>query len=120
MTKKEKFINFINEYLMCDLDTSVIDPDVVTYWEALQNGGSDKSNKSKFTDNGKLILTYLQNENSNTPMKSKDIADQIGISSRSVAGAMKKLVSDGWIEAVGDSPKLYIITENGKNIKIED
>lgn len=119
MTKKEKFINFVYENLMCNLDTSVIDPDVATYWEALNNG-SNKGEKSKFTDNGKLIMGFFQKNTIEAPMKSKDIADQIGISSRSVAGAMKKLVSDGWVEAVGDSPKLYIITENGKNIKIED
>lgn len=116
MSKKTEFINYVKTVI----NENDMSEEAKTYWFALLNGEDKITEKKKFTDNGKLILTYLQNENSNTPMKSKDIADQIGISSRSVAGAMKKLVSDGWVEAVGDSPKLYIITENGKNIKIED
>lgn len=117
MTKKEKFIDFIYEHLMCNVDMTTIDPDIVTYWEALING-ADKGEKPKFTDNGKLIMKYFQENNVDTPMKSKDVAEQIGVSSRSVAGAMKKLMADGYVEAVGDSPKMYIITEIGKNIEI--
>lgn len=116
MSKKTEFI----EYVKNVIDEEEMNEDARTYWLALLNGEDKVSEKKKFTDNGKLILTYLQNENSDTPMKSKDIAEQIGISSRSVAGAMKKLITDGWVEAVGDSPKLYVITEDGKNIKIED
>lgn len=118
MTKKEKFIDFIYENLFCNLDMSVIDSDVAAYWEALKGNSAEKGDKPMFTDNGKLIMKFLQENDINNPMKSKDIADQIGVSSRSVAGAMKKLVTDGWIETVGDSPKLYLITENGKNIEI--
>lgn len=116
MTKKEKFIEFIEQ----NIDMNEIeDDDVALYWDALKNGRSSKEDKSTFTSNGKLVMKFLQEENSDVPMKSKDIAEQIGVSSRTVAGTMKKLVSENWVEAVGDSPKMYLITELGKNINID-
>jgi predicted transcriptional regulator len=33
---------------------------------------------------------------------------------------MRKLVTDGFVEKVGQDPVMYILTEKGKNIKIED
>lgn len=113
MTKKEKFIEFIEQ----NIDMNEIeDNDVALYWDALKNGREDKT---ALSNNAKSVMKFLQEENSDVPMKSKDIAEQIGISSRSVAGTMKKLVSENWVEAVGDSPKMYLITELGKNINID-
>jgi Mn-dependent DtxR family transcriptional regulator len=52
--------------------------------------------------------------------KSRDIAEGLFISSRSVSGAKRKLVTDGFVEKIGQDPAVYSLTENGKNIKIED
>lgn len=91
----------------------------MTYWEALIS--KDESEKPKFTDNGKLILKYLQTLPEGSPaLKAKDIAEGMDISSRSVSGAMRKLTEDGYVERVGKDPILYLITENGKNINFED
>ena len=51
--------------------------------------------------------------------KSKDIAEGLFISSRSVSGSIRKLVNDGFVEKVGQDPTIYSITEQGKNIKID-
>ena len=51
--------------------------------------------------------------------KSKDIAEGLFISSRAVSGAMRKLVTDGFVEKVGQDPVIYALTEQGKNIEIE-
>jgi hypothetical protein len=32
---------------------------------------------------------------------------------------MRKLVTDGFVEKVGQDPVIYSITENGKNINID-
>jgi predicted transcriptional regulator len=53
-------------------------------------------------------------------MKAKEIAEGMFISSRAVSGAMRKLVTDGFVEKVGQDPVMYILTEKGKNINIED
>jgi DNA-binding HxlR family transcriptional regulator len=117
MTKKQEFINFINDVM----NESNIGPDhmsenVRLYWEAFC--GKDDVEKPLFTDNGKLILKYLQ-DNTDTPMwKARDIAEGLFISSRAVSGAMRKLVTDGFVEKVGQDPVVYAITEAGKTIEI--
>lgn len=116
MSKKSKFIEFVEDGLFSKIDVNEVDPDVMSYWEALK-GNSDVE-KPLFTDNGKLILAYMKTLSSDTGLKSKDIAEALFISSRTVAGAMRKLVNDGFVEKLGDSPISYIITEKGKTVEI--
>ena len=76
-----------------------------------------KKEKPLLSDNGKLILKFMQ-----TTMekgKAKDIAEAMFISSRSVSGAMRKLVTDGFVEKIGEDPIIYCITEKGRNIEID-
>mgnify|MGYP003521619609 FL=1 len=88
------------------------------YWDALR-GVDETGEKPLFTDNGKLILDFLQ-KNQDTPMwKARDIAEGLFVSSRTVSGAIRKLVTDGFVEKVGQDPVIYSITEQGKNIKID-
>ena len=118
MTKKEKFIECIDDAFFSKVDINELDPDIVNYWEAFK--GKPEEDKPLFTDNGKQILVFLQ-ENVNTPMwKARDIAEGLFISSRAVSGAMRKLVSDGFVEKIGQDPTIYSITEKGKNIEIVD
>lgn len=117
MTKKEKFIEAVEEAFFSKVNLEELDPDIVLYWEALK--GKEEKEKPMFTDNGKLILKYLQ-ENQSVPMwKAKDIAEGLFISSRTVSGAIRKLVTDGYVEKVGQDPVIYSLTENGKNIIID-
>ena len=51
--------------------------------------------------------------------KARDIAEGLFVSSRTVSGAIRKLVTDGFVEKVGQDPVIYSITEQGKNIKID-
>ena len=52
--------------------------------------------------------------------KAKDIAERMGISSRGVSGAMRKLVSDGFCEKIGENPIVYKLTEKGKNFNLNE
>lgn len=119
MSKKQEFIEFV-EKMMNELN---IGPDhmsdnVSIYWEALK--GKEEVEKPLFTDNGKLILKHLQ-DNPAVPMwKAKDIAEGLFVSSRTVSGAIRKLVTDGFVEKVSQDPVIYSITEKGKNINIEE
>lgn len=118
MSKKNEFINYV-EALMSTDEAKVItmSEDASLYWEALK-GGKDSAEKPMFTDNGKLILQFLK-DNQETPMwKARDVAEGLFISSRAVSGAMRKLVTDGYVEKVGQDPVIYSLTENGKNIEI--
>ena len=51
--------------------------------------------------------------------KARDIANDLGISSRGVSGSLRKLVTDGFCEKIGSSPAVYVITEKGKEYKID-
>lgn len=87
------------------------------YFEKLQNGGEDKS-KPAFTEKGAIILNYLK-DNPDAVLPAKKIAEDLELSSRTVSGAMKKLVTDGYVEKFEGEPKTYSITEKGKEVQIE-
>lgn len=116
MTKKEEFINYIESKVG---DFSDASPNVLAYWEAYK--GKVEADKPMFTDNGKLILKYMQEHVSDMPMgKAKDIAEGMFMSSRAVSGAMRKLVSDEYVEKIGQDPVVYSLTEKGKTVTFED
>jgi predicted transcriptional regulator len=85
------------------------------YIETLSGTESDKP---IITDNGKIILDYMQKTDM-PMMKAKDIGDGLMISSRKVSGSLRKLVTDGFVEKVGQDPVIYALTEKGKNFKID-
>jgi DNA-binding MarR family transcriptional regulator len=117
MSKKQEFINFI-EMVLNENKIDELPENVRLYWDAFR-GADENGEKPLFTDNGKLIMKFLQ-EHTDTPMwKARDIAEGLFISSRAVSGAMRKLVTDGFVEKVGQDPVIYSITENGKNINID-
>ena len=114
MTKKDEFIKYVEDLI--DGNHYEMSENVRLYWEAFK--GKTEEDKPLFTDNGKLILQYLK-DNQSTPMwKAKDIAEGMFISSRTVSGAMRKLVSDGYVEKVGQDPVIYSLTEKGKTVEI--
>lgn len=117
MSKKETFINEILA-LTGDTPEKVFSSDALDFWNGLQVSGD--SAKPKFTENGKLILQYMKDnkESFNNLFKAKDIGEGLGISSRTASGAMRKLVSDGYIEKVGTDPIVYAITSAGIEIDL--
>ena len=117
MSKKQEFISYVKD-LMDEAPHVIMSEEARLYWEAFC--GTTEVEKPMFTDNGKLILKWMQANTSDSMLRAKDIAEGLFISSRAVSGAMRKLVTDGFVEKVGQDPVIYSITEKGKNIKIED
>lgn len=108
------FIEFVEKML---LETKEEMPEEVkVYWNIFRE--TEEKEKPMFTENGKLILKYMQENLDKELLKSKDIAEGLFISSRTVSGAIRKLVSDGFVEKVAADPAIYSITEKGKNIEI--
>lgn len=117
MTKKEKFIELVETGFKA-ISIDINDPDTadaMAYWEAFK--GKKEIEKPEFTDNGKLILKYLQDHAADIPMaKAKDIGEGLFVSSRVVSGAIRKLVTDGYVEKIGQDPTIYALTDKGRNI----
>ena len=115
MTKKDEFIKYVEDLI--DGNHYEMSENVRLYWEAFK--GKVEEEKPLFTDNGKLILQYLKDNQSTPTWKAKEIAEGLFISSRAVSGAIRKLVTDGYVEKMGQDPVIYSLTENGKNIVID-
>lgn len=119
MTKKEYFIEYV-ETLMNIARQSGNDPvmsdEAQAYWNAFKN--VEEIEKPLFTDNGKLVLQFMKEHQETENWKAKDLAEEMCSSSRTVSGAMRKLVSDGFVEKIGQDPVIYTLTNKGKEIEI--
>lgn len=114
---KQEFLDFLNSLMEAapDVVEEKMTENVKKYIETLSG---IKDEKPIITDNGKVILDYMQK--TDVPMmKAKDIGDGLMISSRKVSGSLRKLVTDGFVEKVGQDPVIYALTEKGKNFIIE-
>lgn len=116
MSKKLEFIKFVEALI--EETNHEMNEDAAQFWEALKLTDEDNA-KPLFTDNGKLILKFLQDHQETEMWKAKDIAESIGVSSRSVSGSIRKLVTDGYVEKLGQNPTIYSITDKGININVE-
>ena len=116
MSKKEAFINDITR-LLEDAPEKYLSPEALDYWNGLNAAGGGKAT---FTENGKMILRYMQEtyEKYNNLFKAKEIGEGLGISSRTASGALRKLVSDGYVEKIGSDPTVYAITTKGLETEV--
>ena len=122
MTKKQKFINFV-EGLIAKVDIDTLDADskeAIEYFNILKS--TEGEEKQKFTENGKLVLTYIQQnyETNNNMFKAKDIGEGLNITSRTASGAMRKLVTDGYLEKIASNPVIYSLTDLGKTVSVDE
>ena len=115
---KEEFLRFIDNLISHNEDyaKSIMTENVKAYLEILRTGGD--STKPEITDNGKVVLKYMQDNNIKMA-KAKDIAEGMGLSSRAISGTLRKLVNDGFAEKIGKDPVIYTLSEKGKNYIID-
>lgn len=123
MSKKEAFINEVSSIIQNQTGQKmeeILSSDALDFWNGLQM--TEDKDKPAFTENGKLVLKYMQDNKDtyNNLFKAKDLGEGIGISSRTASGAMRKLVNDGYAEKVGEAPVIYSLTEKGVSAVFED
>lgn len=112
---KEEFVKYLEELMKAAPQIEMTEGAKI-YYDALTKTVDDKP---VLTDNGKMILKYLQTQPI-ASYKAKDIAEGLFVSSRTISGAIRKLITDGFVDKIGESPVCYCITEKGKNYSIED
>ena len=113
MTKIEEFINYFN-YLVahCDEPTEP-SQEIKDFLKSLT-----PTVKPAITESGIPILEYFQSLDNPTGVKTKDIVAGILMPSRTVSGAIRKLVADGYIDKKDTSPVSYDLTEKGAQFDI--
>jgi predicted transcriptional regulator len=89
------------------------------YWQSFIK---NEETSVKITESGKKILLFMQeNEKAmNNIFTSKEIAEAFFTSGRSIAGSMRKLVSDELVSKEGKDPIRYSLTEAGKNLILKN
>lgn len=115
MSKYEQFIDFF-DYLVQNCKEPVVIPDEVQQvYDSLK--AQEVKEKPMFTETGLEILDYLQNS-ATASLKAKDIAEGMGVSSRKVSGAIRKLCTDGFVDKAGQNPVIYSLSSKGKDFDI--
>ena len=120
MNSREAFIKLIQSEIFDKEDIYIDNDDELfslakQYFETLKNVSSKEP--KLITENGMKILKYAQENKGtyNNIFTARGMGDGIGIGSKVVSGAMRKLVTDGFFEKVGANPVSYSITEKGMN-----
>lgn len=117
MSIKTEFINYIEENVKFETASD----NVKNFWKAFCSETGSDVEKPLFTDNGKLILNYMIEHQVDMPLATaKAMGEGLGVSSRTISGGIRKLVTDGYVEKVSESPVVYSLTEKGKNTNIVD
>ena len=125
MTKKEKFINFIQSEVFDNPINIYGEPweedwdDICSFWEDYKKCTTPPKD---MTENGLKVLTWMQEhiEEMSNVFTAKEIGEGLFTSGRSISGSMKKLVNDGYVEKIGKNPVQYSLTESGKLYHIDN
>ena len=124
MTKKEAFIKIIQTEIFNRADIYAENyPDeyelAASFWEDFKDG--KVKNSGAMTENGTKLLRWMQEnvDKMNNLFTSKEAAEALFTSGRSIAGTMRKLVTDGYVEKTGKNPIQYSLTEVGKTFNFD-
>ena len=123
MSKKQKFIEMVDK-LLNEMDAdefSELDEEAIEYFNILK-AADINNDKPKFTENGKKVLEYMQQnkELHNNVFNAKEVGEGLNVTSRTASGAMRKLVTDGYIEKIGTNPVIYSLTQKGINADVNE
>lgn len=123
MSKKQKFIELVEELMSAakfnpETTGNEYYPEAMVYWNALKT--EEEKDKPMFTENGLAIFKYMRENSHIENFKSREIAEGMFISARSVSGAIRKLVTDGFVEKNGKDPIIYSLTQKGKDFIFEN
>ena len=129
MTNKEYFIKIV-DYCFDDggiiLSENFTDEEytsALSFWKEFKEFKEGKVKESKgMTENGAKLLSWMKDneEKMSNIFTSKEAAEALFTSGRSIAGSMRKLVNDGYVEKIGKDPVRYSLTEVGKNYQFDN
>lgn len=119
MSKRDAFIQVIETVLnkpeVIDSFPQEIRTEAIDFWKEFLDNKPKRSGIS-ITENGVKILRWMSanKESLSNVFTSREVAEGLFTSGRSVSGAMRKLTSDGYVQKVGQNPVQYSLTEQGE------
>lgn len=119
MNKRDAFIQVVETVLskpeFINSFSQEIRTNAVDFWKEFLNN-KPKESSVDVTENGIKILMWMSvnKESLSNVFTSREVAEGLFTSGRSVSGAMRKLTSDGYVQKVGQNPVQYSLTEQGK------
>ena len=117
MTNREIFIQEVQNTIKDCPDFFSLE--ALEYFESLK--AVQEKEKPPFTENGAKVLDYMQQhyEECNNIFKAKDICEGLFLaSSRTVSGAMRKLITDGYVEKIAGNPVCYSLSLLGMSAEV--
>lgn len=124
MTKREAFIQIVDDFFEKAILTGVDDKydlnAALDFFNDFKNGKT--KNSGAMTENGQKILIWMQEnvDSMNNIFTSREAAEALFTSGRSIAGSMRKLVNDGYVDKIGKDPVQYSLTDAGKNYQFDN
>ena len=124
MTKREKFIEFVEQMInQMNFSASELEEhkEAIDFFASLKTTTAEQE-KPLFTEKGKIIFQFMKDnkETYNNMFKAKDIGEKLAISSRGAAATIRKLITDGYVEKFGDEPVVYSLTTLGENFSFNE
>jgi hypothetical protein len=112
LTKREIFIKELSE-LIESFGTDINDvfsPEALEYYNDFLKG---KASTGGLTESGEKILNYMKENKStyNNIFNAKTIGEGLFMPPRSVSGAMRKLISDGYAFKTPGNPVTYSLKD---------
>ena len=124
MTKRDIFIQIVQTVIFDSGENFNFSDkelnDALEFFEELKN--NKVKNSTTITENGAKLLAWMQEnqEKMSNIFTSKEAAEALFTSGRSIAGSMRKLTADGYVEKTGKDPVKYSLTEAGKSYRLEN
>lgn len=117
MTNREQFLKEIRE--LVNKSCIVLSKGANAYFESLET--MPEKEKAPFTENGAKVLIWMQEnyQSYNNILKAKEIGEGLFCSSRTVSGAMRKLITDGYVVKTTGTPVCYSLTELGISCTVD-
>lgn len=113
MSNKEKFIEEVEVMLNNGNEFS---EEAEKFFQSLK---AEAAAVPVMTARGIQILHYMQGS-TEFAFTCKHIAEGLGLASRSISGAMRKLVADGFVEKAGKDPIIYSLTMKGAEFEVDN
>lgn len=116
MTNKEIFIKEVEDTIRDCPD--FFSMEALEYFNTLK--ATTEKEKPPFTENGAKVLIWMQENHAsyNNVLRAKEIGDGLFCSSRTVSGALRKLVIDGYVDKIAGTPTCYSLTEKGQTVEV--